>query len=250
MVKLGKYSVEIINEETKIAFPEHKSESGEIYVEVEPEAEYKIRIKTDSEDPVRADFSVDGSSLGYNATISKKDPPQDKGLWEYKDGKSYHRALKFAKAQVRQPTGNEANAPNFWTGKVEVTFSEAFFKGYKEQGDHSSTWNGGDVSFVMGISDPDKKKGVKSDKGERFEVHKSKRRRKTYTKGGVLQTITLRYCSTLGLIHAGVLAKPPMWDMHRLSNPVEESQENAPEPETTVKGEGGGKVEVFDLTED
>lgn len=240
--------MELINADGLQAFPEHKSESGETFVEVEPDSEYYIRIHTDSEDRVKVHFSVDGNDLGYNSTISKKDKPQDKGLWEYKDGKSYQHALKFAKTPVREAT-NEAQAP-FWTGKVEVTFYEAKFTGYKEQKDFSNKWNGGDVSYVMGISDPDKKKGVKSDKGEKFEVHKSKRRRKTYSKGGVLATVTLRYCSTLGLIHAGVLAKPPVWDMQRLTNPAKDSQESVPEPETTVKGEGGGQVEVFDLTED
>ena len=31
-----------------------------------------------------------------------------------------------------------------------------------------------------------------------------------------LGTITLKYCSTIGLIHAGILAKPPNWDEERL----------------------------------
>lgn len=246
MVKQGKFSVELVNADGRTPFPEHKAENGEVYVEVEPNAEYFIRVKSDSEDRVRMDFAVDGKSLGYHGTLSKNTPPQDKGIWEYKDGKSYQHALKFAKAEVRQDTG-DSTAP-FWTGKVQVTVSEAIDNGYKEQKDHSSKWDGGDVSYVMGISDPDKKKGVKSDKGESFSVHKSKRRRKAYAKGGLLSTITLRYCSTLGLIHAGVLTKPPMWDMQRLVNPAEENGEDKPEPESTVKGEGGGQVEVFDLT--
>lgn len=248
MVQVGKFSVEIINADGRIAFPEHKSESGEVYVEVEPDAEYYIRVKSDSEDQVKAYFSVDGNDLGYNCILSKNNKPQEKGLWEYKDGKSYQHALKFAKAPVRQAAGHETCAP-FWTGKVEVRFHEVTFSGYKEQKDVASKWNGGSVSYVMGISDPDKKKGVKSDKGEQFEVKKSKRRRKAYKTGGLLQTVTLRYCSTLGLIHAGVLAKPPVWDMQRLTNPAEDSQE-APEPSATVKGENGGKAELFDLTED
>jgi len=31
-----------------------------------------------------------------------------------------------------------------------------------------------------------------------------------------LGTITLKYCYTIGLIHAGILAKPPNWDGERL----------------------------------
>ena len=110
--------------------------------------------------------------------------------------------------------------------------------------DFSNSWNGGDVAYVMGISDPDQKKGVKSQKGETFTAHKSKRRRKMYAKGGLLCTITLRYCSTLGLIHAGILPKPPMWDLHRLANPADDNGQEKPKPKSTVKGEGGDKVEV------
>lgn len=249
MVKQGKYSVEIVNADGRIPFPEHTSTSGETFVEVEPEAEYYIRVKADSEDKVKGVISVDAKELGYHFLASKTIPPKDKGIWEYKDGKSYVHALKFAKANVRQATGNDTTAP-FWTGMIEVSFYEASFKGYKEQKDHTNKWNGGDVAYVMNISDPDKKKGVKSDKGEHFEVKKSKRRRKQYAKGGLLSTITLRYCSTLGLIHAGVLAKPPMWDMQRLTNPAEDSQEPAPEPSATIKGENGERSDVFDLTDD
>ena len=155
MVHVGKFSVEIINADGRIAFPEHKSESGEVYVEVEPDAEYYIRVKSDSEDRVKAKFSVDGNDLGYTSILSKKKGWQDEGLWEYKDGKSYVHALKFAKAPVRQAADHESSAP-FWTGKVEVRFHEATFSGsYKEQKDVASKWNGGSVEYVMGISDPD-----------------------------------------------------------------------------------------------
>lgn len=87
--------------------------------------------------------------------------------------------LKFSKAQVRAAM-NGSNPPASWTIKVDVTFSEAILDGYYEQQDRSSTWSGGDISYVMGISDPDKKKGVMSDKGTQFEVRKSKRRSLTY----------------------------------------------------------------------
>ena len=128
-----------------------------------------------------------------------------------------------------------------------MEFCEATFQGYYEQEDYTNHWKGGDVSFVMGISDPDKKKGVKSGQGSTFEVQKcSQRKRARFAKGGLLKTITLRYCSTLGLIHANILPKPPMWDFHRLTNPAEETDENAPKPEI-LKRENGGNVEVFDL---
>jgi hypothetical protein len=39
-----------------------------------------------------------------------------------------------------------------------------------------------------------------------------------------------------------------MWDLHRLANPADDNGQE--KPKSTVKGEGGDKVEVFDLTED
>jgi hypothetical protein len=248
MVKQGKYTVQLVNADSKTPFPEHTASNGEVYVEVEPNAEYFIRVHSDSHDKVRMDFRVDNKSLGYNCTMSKQKPARDMGIWEYKNEKSYQHALKFQKANVRQADGNHS-AP-FWTGKVEVIVLEAIETGYREINDFSNSWNGGDVAYVMGISDPDQKKGVKSQKGETFTAHKSKRRRKMYAKGGLLCTITLRYCSTLGLIHAGILPKPPMWDLHRLANPADDNGQEKPKPKSTVKGEGGDKVEVFDLTEE
>lgn len=198
---------------------------------------------------VRAEIIVDGKPLGYYIPIDKTSPAQEKGVWKFENGKSYNYALKFAKPKVREATNDGAVSDKpFWTGIVQVEFSEAIFSGrYYEAEDYTKSWEGGDVSFVMGISDPDKKKGVKSEQGSSFNVQKSKRRRADFAKGGLLKTITLRYCSTLGLIHVGILPKPPMWDFHRLTNPAENGEENAPQPSTTVEGENGKPSEVFDL---
>ena len=220
----------------------------ETYVEVEPESEYWIRIQTDSEDLVRAEISVDGKSLGYYLPMNKTSPALDKGVWKFENGKSYDFALKFAKAKVREATNEDAADKPFWTGIVQVDFSEAIYAGEYEMRDQSDLWTGGDVSYVMGISDPDKKKGVKSEQGSSFNVQKTKRRRTKFAKGGLLKTITLRYCSTLGLIHAGILPKPPMWDLHRLSHPAENGNENVPQPNATVDGATSKQSEVFDLS--
>ena len=146
----------------------------EYYVEVEPESEYWIRIQTDSEDLVRAETSVDGNPLGYYTSMKIGDEVKDRGLFTRENGKSYSHALKFAKAKVRAATSDGAPA-KFWTGKIEVEFSEAIFRGYRQQQDFASSWTGGDVSYVLGISDPDKKKGVKSDRGSSFQVQKVSR---------------------------------------------------------------------------
>lgn len=251
MVKDGKFQVQIIHADTMEPFPEHTAPNGETYVEVEPESEYWIRIQTDSEDMVRVETSVDGNPLGYYTTMKKGDEVKERGLSKRENGKSFNYALKFAKAKVRAATSGGGAPAQFWTGKIEVEFCEANFGGYSQVQDYSSTWTGGDVSYVMGISDPDKKKGVKSDQGSTFQVQKVSRGGQiaNYHKGGLLKNVTLRYCSTLGLIHAGILPKPPMWDLHRLTNPAEENgEENKPQPNATLKGEDGKQSEVFDLS--
>lgn len=255
MVKQGKFTVEIVNADTKIAFPYHTSPNGENYVEIEPNAEYFVRISADSEDRVMSYISIDGKSLGYHASRTKADPAFDYGLWEYKDGQTTYHALKFAKTPVR-----DGGAPSVsWTGKIEVDFYEAHFMGTYELQDHSNTWNGGDISYVMGMSDPDKKKGVKSNKGSTLKVHKDPRLRNQYVKGAKLNTLTLNYCSTLGLVEAGILPKPPdfEWTMLRKHYPCGPAQrmEDCPEPQLAdiicnVNGvEQVVKGWVYDLTE-
>ena len=43
------------------------------------------------------------------------------------------------------------------------------------------------------------------------------KRNQRYQAGDILQEVTIHYCTALGLIHANVLVKPPLWDQHRLN---------------------------------
>ena len=95
-----------------------------------------------------------------------------------------------------------------------------------------------DVGFVPGQSDDKHKKGVKSAEGTtalqtlnlNWEKPEPKQRDwnddmsalTEYTgaprvrEPQFLGKITLKYCSAVGLIHAGILDKPPNWDVERL----------------------------------
>lgn len=99
-----------------------------------------------------------------------------------------------------------------------------------------------DVGYVFGKSTESQKKGVKSAEGKTaLRQHKwSKREKKKPAKGPdepkledmnsgksqvvvekkpeVLGSIVVRYCSTVGLIHAGILDKPPNWDEEQLKS--------------------------------
>lgn len=89
-----------------------------------------------------------------------------------------------------------------------------------------------DVGYVTGISDDKHKKGVKSAEGTtalrthrlnwsssssnnkpsqpQIQNYKPKEREPEK-----LCSITLKYCSTIGLIHAKILARPPNWDLEQ-----------------------------------
>ncbi len=99
-----------------------------------------------------------------------------------------------------------------------------------------------DVGYVPGKSADDQKKGVKSAEGSKqlrthnfnWERPKPKKERRdddwedcsTLSGWGMpkvrepekLGSVTLKYCSTVGLIHAGILDKPPNWDVERLKS--------------------------------
>ena len=94
-----------------------------------------------------------------------------------------------------------------------------------------------DVGYVQGISDEKHKKGVKSAEGttalrthhfncnsrsndrpskktkvSQFEAPEQKPKKREPEKLG---SITLKYCSTIGLIHAKILTTPPDWDLQQ-----------------------------------
>jgi hypothetical protein len=61
---------EIVHAESKNPFPEHTAFNRDTYVEVEPNAEYYICIKSDHPAMVIAEILVDGKPLGYSCRLS------------------------------------------------------------------------------------------------------------------------------------------------------------------------------------
>jgi hypothetical protein len=45
----------------------------------------------------------------------------------------------------------------------------------------------------------------------------------SFKRGELLHSVTLKYCTVVGLIQAGLLPKPPLWEFQRLLYPREES---------------------------
>jgi hypothetical protein len=72
------------------------------------------------------------------------------------------------------------------------------------------------------MSDPRQSKSVKSEVGmSQITKPRSKRNKKPYYQlGKKLHSFKLNYCSVLGLIEAGILPKPPLWDHARMLKPA------------------------------
>ena len=184
--------------DTKQPFTEHTAPDGQVYAEVEPDVDYFIALRTDV-GRVKTSFAVDGLSLGYSSTIiTPKKSAVYKGSWERKDGSETMSALRFSK--TRQEVGV---TPSMLTGKIEVVFyglGERFYgdtKNYKSPELTAESTLGG-------------KKCIKSTtSGSQHSINSTSSHGYNYKKGKKICTITLNYCSALGLIYNKILPPPP-----------------------------------------
>jgi hypothetical protein len=170
---------------------------------------------------VEVDLAVDGKGLGYIASIGsliEKKDSQVCGLWSYDGiGKSTERAMIFTKAQVFNWSNSDKEAP-FWTGKVEAQFWDCIETGetYIESA-CTNEWEKGDIGVVIGQSDP-AMKGVMTQQGNLEKSREDSGKRTVTTRGSCLEAITLHYCSTVGLMVAGVFGPVDRMIMARRVN--------------------------------
>ena len=228
----SKYTVELVDAETKIPFKEHCTPNGRVFVEVEPDIDYLIMVDVDGQTKVIADFCVDGKCLGYDSVVFKTRRGKCyNGISSRKDDKLFENCLNFGKIfSFRKDTNIDQSVHS--GGNVKVSFYEAIKdeepdlgrkvdyndkKGevikYKRNSfrDFENPWFGGNV-------DCDDKKGVHTSIGQSFYADKNDKLNivDNYTRGDRLKEITLHYTSAIGLIHANILPKPPVWDHHRM----------------------------------
>eukprot|EP00550_Attheya_septentrionalis_P011143 CAMPEP_0198303834 /NCGR_PEP_ID=MMETSP1449-20131203/57089_1 /TAXON_ID=420275 /ORGANISM="Attheya septentrionalis, Strain CCMP2084" /LENGTH=480 /DNA_ID=CAMNT_0044006341 /DNA_START=27 /DNA_END=1472 /DNA_ORIENTATION=+ len=244
--------LEIINAETKEPFKEHTCPTtGKTYVEVEPDAEYFLQLSQDRKPMLLGMYAIDGEHLGYQISLFAEGPHILCGLLRLCGGKTNMTALKFSKTSSLHQNSAEQTRPLPWTGIIKASYFEAINPTLKHRRrDHTSTWSGGNVGCTRGdgsglvgkkgvksqsgnIIDvkklpasntyvkhrPGGKKGVKSQSGNIIDVKKLPASN-TYVKhrpGMRLQTIEVQYCTAPGLIQAGILPKPPMWDCRQKS---------------------------------
>lgn len=213
MVKQGPFLVELVRADTRHPFKEHKSEKNEIYAEVEPDIEYFIRLKHShpGHSIVRADFTLDGESLGYCTNLIRGQEELH-GLWTIQGDKKINQALKFCVQE------SELDVSKRWVGSLEVTFSEAVPDGVRKTRDYKNKWTRGRVG---GCIDNLMRKAIKSGEGELSLISSNPKRKKYFDAGAKLQATTIYYCTAVGLIQAGLLPRPPFWDTARIKHPRE-----------------------------
>jgi len=263
MVKKGQFGLQLVDPSmTDVPFKEHIANDGTTYIEVEPDTEYFLKVGIDSDfDSVGYKIQVDGEDLGYfgwSYVCQKLN-----GLWSYKNGQSTMRALKFRGLHEQSKTKTNTTSPKdsdgSWVGEIVVTFYKWIaLEGYSNIQNCKSKWRGSQkrLSDMKG----NKKKLVKSGQGTTKKSMTESPEIKNWKLGKKLETITVKYCTTVELIHAGVLPKPPHWNWARFNFPEVGLHNNAPalEPEiltfigaTTQDGNVIGEtknVEMFDLT--
>ena len=224
MVVKNRFTVRLVEAVSKQPFKEH-TRGEQVYAEVEPGAEYFIEVET--KDPVQSrteylkvKFYLDGKSLGYDTQMSRFHGHGFHGMWRYEGGRSIHTALKFAPPSVQE--GSSAAAPGTM-GSVTVDFWQAIPNG--KTGKRRSGIQA-QVSATMAppaAGEFTAAKAVRSEEGSWSRSTVINEEYAIHSPGEKLESVTIHYCTALGLIHAGILRKPPLWELARLRTPLQGS---------------------------
>jgi hypothetical protein len=253
MVRVGSFTVELVNAETDELFLEHHHASQH-YAEIEPNAQYWVRVHNHlpKDQMCICEMEVDGKELEPCFCL-RGGEVSDNGARNLVDMVDAKRAL-----QVKKTIENSTQdaAIGFWIGSVKVKFYSATKMHERWQNkceNPQSTWQRGEAPKACSNG----QKAVVSSIGTiEKTICATPGIYTTYSRGEWLQTIELHYCTAVGLIYVEVLPKPPLWDYHRMLFPPESNLKYANiKPEVkSVQTVVNGNVtqeenhEIFDLT--
>ena len=264
MVIVGNFSARLVDATSKEPLPEHVR-SGEVFAEVESDTEYYIEIQVIGsairpKKKICFQFSVDGTKLESRTIINKKTGPGVVGLLSRKHGVVTNKAFRFQKASNRRSNRDSYTVgPDMVFGSVIVQISDAVPVRTLAQDDFQEEF--GAVQPTLATCNVyDGHKGIlRSIEGTVSQVSSSTG--VTYLPGRLRQEIKINYCTTLDLIYAGVLARPPLWEFHRLKHGISKNHSiealSVPPPKRIKVGavyDGMSmivpprEVELFDLT--
>jgi hypothetical protein len=225
MVKKRHLTVEFVHAETRVPFQEHTASDGKEYAEVEPDVDYYIRIARNDSGPtdsLQVHLELDGERFSGWHNLPRG-TEAIKGISSKNGNRKTKRALRFHLQESWE--SSKSGAPWFGCLKVKVydTIDRGMVKKYHDdqtdatsRKSSSGRWEGGTVD---GNISKTMKKVVRSVEGRHAVVKRMSPVAigtsyvRDIVKGRKLETIELYYCTALGLVRAGVLPKPPNFEL-------------------------------------
>ncbi|GKY92192.1 hypothetical protein MPSEU_000190400 [Mayamaea pseudoterrestris] len=244
--------VQLVYADSKLPVKEFEK-NGKIYVEAEPDADYFIairRIGWEGDFCIISKCVVDGtrlrrvqSHLFYDGAIIYA------GIPSRINGEVKTTALQFTRPRFTKGSRNTE------LGKVEVLLYQAILTNNSGSNcsDYSTSFQTSLDHASDAVTDALKKKFVRSKQGSTVITSRQSNNNSGFTisfgRGAFINKVTLNYCTALGLVHVGVLPKPPVWMLHRMKHP-------APPGDCTAQfkkmkhPEKDKEIEYIDLTDE
>lgn len=263
----------IVNADTKLPFQEHVGPDGKVYAEVEPGTEYFIQLEVvgGNEDRV-AYFQtfVDDNKLNQYFWSKRHFGPHLEGLSSFQNGVWTKKSFHFRSPDFVEDGSSSLSASAVLMGSIKIQVSEGIYLGT-----HDDDFKGGmtqeETQVAVNDGDSLKNKTLRTVAGKthssgsgdnHFDSSVPKDTWEGYVDGALLEEINIHYCTALGLIHAGILPKPPIWDFHRLKWALPKDDEESSVSSfpcdkirvEAVTSPGGGELvagkeyELWDLT--
>jgi hypothetical protein len=175
---------------------------------------------------------IDGKDYGLSHCISKG--PLYAGISSRQNGIEKKTAFQFKQPKLAQT--NSSDGPMMLMGIVTYKITEAISVG-KMRSCHAdyipAVMEDVNESVTSEIKKHSKKLVLRTSQGtysESTECSPSQANQGLcvhYRAGKVLEEFKIIYCTTVGLIHCGVLPRPPMWDLFILNNPTKRRNDSS-----------------------
>ena len=256
MVIVGNYSIRLVEARSKEPFKEYLGPDGAIYAEVEPGLEYFVELEIVGGDPAAwsvFELTIDGKKLKYHSFHLKSDGKIYKGLWSRQQSIVTKRAFSF-QCPSTDLKGCAANADaelmKVWTGQVKVDISQGIPTKQKRKTTVSADSIEAAASINPGhaMSITSMHKLVRSSQGSYTETTRLKSHGiVSYMRGKLLESETINYCTTLGLIHAGILVKPHIISIETTSPSLPRVKRKRPTPDK-VQHSAQSDYDFYDLS--
>jgi hypothetical protein len=250
MVKEGLFTVQLVEAKSKAPYKEF-TKDGSTFVEVEPDAEYWIRVEKEqgTDEEIAAygmHLAIDGVNLGFRVDwFRDKRPPRYLGLWERKSGSHTYKALRFYEPSYKPDPLTEFSVESYVErmGRIDVMIHKADLENVtaRSGGDRDvicpfASMELREMTVSLDVDNITREKHVMSHIGTDCAlISCNPNTSPKYGHAELLKSISLRYCSTVGLIRAGLLVKSDTFDATHTPKKNEDHQPPAPTKARTPK---------------